>query len=238
MFRFKKNPVIATRLPDAISMEDGEKALAKLRDKGRANLDRYLEEIDPERLFAEPIGSTPDCLRLDDLDTYSAAELAPGKVPAHVLECEECRQTLRLYQAVKEQGVGALDLTPAFVCLEVNPIDLCAAPVSFGLTLKTAEGINLEPIQISVQGVFDQISCDLEPVECDDLAGSIYTAKCLGTPSRDLLNKIGNVDEFMDWIQISGRTRSGRAFKTSDLVRFQVRRAGLRHGDLPAGLTK
>lgn len=230
MLRYKKIHIGDPSLPKAVSNQDAEQALARLKEQVRArkqgaalDLDRYLEEIDPERLFGEPVGPTADCLRLDDLEIYSASK-AP-QLPPHVRECEPCRQALQLYQAVKERSSGAIAGARPLIWLEGNTIDLSGVPVEFGLCLKTAGAITLDPVQVMVQGIFDEISCNLDIVDADELAGCTYTAKCRAKPSPKLLEKLDVGEDFWDRVEITGRTRSGQSFRTSDLVHFRVRRA-------------
>src|SRR6266550_4290813 len=154
MFSNKKNPLVDNRLPNAVSLEDAERALAELRRTGGVDMDRFLGEIEPERLLASPVGPTASCLTLDDLESCSASDFSPQQIPPHLLECEDCRQALHVYKAVKERVLQTSAGFGPVVWVEADAIELTGATVEFGLKLKTPGNVSLAPPTVSVLGVF------------------------------------------------------------------------------------
>jgi|SRR5208282_3167404 len=238
MFRTKKNPLVDSQLPKAVSLEDGERAMAELRRTGGVDMDRFLEEIEPGHLFASRVGPTASCLTLDDLETYGSSDFSPQQTPPHLLECDNCRQALRVYKAVKERALQTSAGLCPMVWVEADAIELTGATVEFVLKLKTVGNVSLDPVKVSVLGVFDEVSCDVDVVESDALVGSIYNARCSARPLAALMQKLGAGMEFCDWLQVSGRTQAGQSFKASDLVRFHVRGKSRAQGQAAAGLRK
>lgn len=211
----------------AVTLADGERAIAALRARGRVDIDRYLAEIDATRLLASRVGPTEECLVVDSLDQYIDV---PGllSLPPHVSQCTYCTEALRVYATVRSRAMGE-QWDRSHLKLWVEPIDMIyvrETPTEFNITLQANQSINLLPCNVkmaSATGIMGKIDCqEVHVLESHELAGSTYRALCVVEPAAGVLNGKVRTDRVLDHLRISGHTSTGQSFATGGLVEVSL----------------
>lgn len=88
-----------SRAKGSPNREDRRAAKEYLKSQLPFDVDEFLSEVNPVKLLAEPLGSTPDCLTPNEV-----APLARGQSTAkalHVRDCSECQRTLRVFSELE-----------------------------------------------------------------------------------------------------------------------------------------
>lgn len=215
--------------PEPVSLEDGRKALDALRARGRVDVDAFLNKLDVTRILEGPIGPTEQCLTLNQLEQYA---FNPVTELPHLAECASCTNALRAYRAVKERPSGPLRQpwripVPQVISFGVavpEVIDLVPAEFQFDVMLQADSVLDVLPADIKVaNAVFSDIHCQaIDMVDSDPETGWTYRASCIARRKDELLSSFQPGAEFVDWIRVSGKNKTGQTFAASDLARFSV----------------
>ena len=225
-FGFPKKPDVKTeRSP--VAPDDRAKAIENLRAIGRVNLDHYLEEIDPQKLLNSSVGSTAECVTLDELDQYSQIDFKLGSVPAHISQCHYCSDAVRAYRAAKIRALKPESKVKSTVWLQaLGPVSLKFNSVEFDLVLQCQNALtSLKSQDVTVEGldnIFENVKChNVFLVDSDELVGRTYRARFIAKPSHKLIGELDPGSDFCDWVRVTGFTDSGVKFTASDLMCFR-----------------
>lgn len=208
--------------PKPISRKDGERALAALKALGRVDIDRYLARIRPELLLTEPLGPTPDCFNVEQLEQLSRPALGLS-APAHLLACPDCTSALRLYRTVTDRALYPAGVPRAEFMVELKEnLELQPGNIEFTFLLYSPTQYELDPATVSVEGILEKVQCKaITPLP--DVQGSRYRANCVGHAPKNLLRAGHAGSTYCDWIRVSGQTRTGRHFIARELVQFHIK---------------
>jgi hypothetical protein len=92
---FRKN------VPKPVTAADVDAAKRLLQPDTSFDIDEFLDEMTTEALFNAPLGSTTECLNIDDI-ANAADETLDDPSRMHLDQCVECAQHLRRYEALKK----------------------------------------------------------------------------------------------------------------------------------------
>jgi hypothetical protein len=100
--------IFRKKVPGPVTAADVEAAKRLLQPHTNFNIDEFLEEMTTEVLFSAPLGSTTECLNIDDI-ANAADETLNDASRMHLDQCVECAQHVRRYEALKKanQNWGA-----------------------------------------------------------------------------------------------------------------------------------
>lgn len=215
--------------PKPVSLEDGRNAVERLRARGRVDIDAFLNKLDVATMLQEPVGPTTNCLSLSQVEQYAFNRVTD--LP-HLAECDSCANALRAYRAVKERsskplpgGAGVPVPEPIAFGVEVpEVIDLVPTEFEFEVVLQMNELLDMLPSDLEVaNAAFSEFHCQkIDMVRSDPDSGWIYSAKCVARRHDAAVQSFQPGAEFVDWIEVSGKTRAGQRFGASELVRFSV----------------
>lgn len=208
----------------AVRLEDFEHAVEVLRDAGRVNVDQYLAQINPRLLMAQPLGPTPDCLTANELDKADLSDPL-GRVQRHLAGCPVCTESFKAYELVKRRPLGPESRLPK-AWLEVPAaMTLTRDTREFDLVIHTIAGhvIDETSLRLHFQDLLKPFRCEHKiRLQDDPAVGSSYVCKWSGWIDPSQTKSLAPEGEFVDWVQISGRTTAGVPFSERTLIKFHL----------------
>jgi hypothetical protein len=203
-----------------------------------------MQEVDAETLLKEPLGSTSDCLSVDEIASYDSllqtiwekdefsTERDIRALDNHLSSCEECQKNLKLYRALELQTKELPELETeqneliASIHEEEVPNILQGSEAEYKCHVMVEGGppgevLTVDESTVSLHGSFyssqrNTINTTLQPVEPgDSLTFSASFQINFGKPFE------GKARSLCDWLEISGKTTSGRSFRARSLKCFK-----------------
>src|SRR5437764_15061245 len=88
-------------IPEFITPEDAKRARERLQRTTSFDIDRFFADHTVDVIFSTPLGSTQDCLTVDQI-AEAAEDKLEGDAKPHLQHCDECLAQLHSYRRLVE----------------------------------------------------------------------------------------------------------------------------------------
>ena len=210
------NPFRKRGKVEIVRPSDGVAAKQRLQRHARFDIDAFLARETAEKIFDEPLGSTPQCLSITQIGDLVEGKAISAEAYHHAVMCGECAKEILNYRALTEHD---WETESKFVVAFAHAIRIPAGG-NFFLVLgnQGQSGLlsGIDPSSVVVGGAIEASGCRIAP-HASPLQGVSEAVELHFLRYR--VNAPAGQNEVCNWLELEARTKTGKLRKRQ-LVRI------------------
>jgi hypothetical protein len=203
------NPFRKNQNTEVVHPSDGIHAKERLRRRVRFDVDEFLSRETDDVLFRQPLGPTRHCLSITQIGDLVEGTLRENEPLQHVAHCKDCRREIDNYRDLTEQDWAAV----AGIIIESSAIRIPQGGRFYLVLANHGEAgllSGIDPSSIVVAGAIDARGCRISPIK---RAGNDVAERVELHFDHFKVNAPEGQKEICNWLELEGRTKSGKLRK-------------------------